>query len=60
MEHAATHIIHTSEGTVWVVTGSGLSKAALAGQRTNGAAVCLMVPGFPELRSGCAVLMDTT
>jgi len=47
ISHPATHIVHTSEGTVWVVTGSGLVSRALARRRvTNGAAACLIMPSL--------------
>jgi hypothetical protein len=60
--HAATHIVHTSEGTVWVVTGYGLRGPALARTRGAkltfpGAAVCLITPGSIGWHSVCGSLM---
>lgn len=62
--HAATHIVHTSEGTVWVVTGDGLRGGA-ALPRTRGAqltflpgaAACLIMPGSVGWHSSCGPLM---
>jgi hypothetical protein len=57
ISHPATHIVHTSEGTVWVVTGYGLVGPARARRRlTNGAAACLIIPSFGGAQSGCGPL----
>jgi hypothetical protein len=59
--HAATHIVHTAEGTVWVLTGSGLTGAVRANGTPatfNGAAACLLIPGSgDDYQSLCAPLM---
>jgi hypothetical protein len=60
--HAATHIVHTSEGTVWVVTGYGLRGTARPRTRGAqltfpGAAACLIMPGSVGWHSSCAPLM---
>jgi hypothetical protein len=62
--HAATHIVHTSEGTVWVVTGDGL-RGGPGLPRTRGAqltflpgaAACLIMPGSVGWHSSCGPLM---
>jgi hypothetical protein len=59
--HAATHIVHTSEGTVWVLTGSGLTGAVRAKGAPvtfEGAAACLIIAqSGDDYQSGCAPLM---
>jgi len=58
---AATHIVHTSEGSVWVLTGSGLTGAVRANGAPvtfNGAAACLIIPeSGDDYQSSCAPLM---
>lgn len=61
--HAVTHIVQTSEGTVWVVTGYGLTGGALPRRRPGapltfpGAAACLIQPGSVGWQSSCGPLM---
>lgn len=63
MAQAATHIVHATEGTVWVVTGYGLARAAQprrphgAHLTFPGAAACLIVPAPLGSQSSCGPLM---
>ena len=58
--HPATHIVHTSEGTVWVVTGYGFTGPVRANGSPltfDGAAACVILPETDGGQSGCGPLM---